>query len=70
MQFLTIIRIVGILVMSFSVTMLLPAFVALIYGDGGGREFYNRSYSHFRSAHFYGGFAEIEKKNSVHEKVF
>ncbi|WGE67213.1 TrkH family potassium uptake protein [Actinobacillus equuli subsp. haemolyticus] len=39
MQFLTIIRIVGILVMSFSVTMLLPAFVALIYGDGGGREF-------------------------------
>nr|WP_252188173.1 TrkH family potassium uptake protein [Actinobacillus pleuropneumoniae] len=25
--------------MSFSFTMLLPAFVALIYGDGGGREF-------------------------------
>lgn len=39
MQFLTIIRIVGVLVMSFSVTMLLPALVALIYGDGGGREF-------------------------------
>ncbi|EFM89247.1 trk-type K+ transport system, membrane component [Actinobacillus pleuropneumoniae] len=39
MQFLSILRIVGILVMSFSFTMLLPAFVALIYGDGGGREF-------------------------------
>lgn len=39
MQFLSILRIIGILVMSFSFTMLLPAFVALIYGDGGGREF-------------------------------
>lgn len=39
MQFFTIIRIIGVLVMSFSLTMLLPAFVALIYGDGGGREF-------------------------------
>ncbi|AKO46042.1 potassium transporter TrkG [[Haemophilus] ducreyi] len=39
MQLLTIIRIIGILVMSFSITMLLPAFIALIYGDGGGREF-------------------------------
>lgn len=39
MQFLSIIRVVGFLVMSFSFTMLLPAFVALIYGDGGGRAF-------------------------------
>ena len=39
MQFFTIVRIVGVLVMSFSVTMLLPALVALIYGDGGGQEF-------------------------------
>lgn len=39
MQFLTILRIVGILIMSFSFTMLPPAFVALIYGDGGGRAF-------------------------------
>lgn len=39
MQFFTIIRIVGVLVMSFSLTMLLPALVALVYGDGGGREF-------------------------------
>ncbi|MDH2997766.1 potassium transporter [Pasteurellaceae bacterium LFhippo2] len=39
MQFLSIIRIVGILVMCFSFTMLVPAFVALIYGDGGGRAF-------------------------------
>lgn len=39
MQFLSILRIVGILVMCFSFTMLVPAFVALIYGDGGGRAF-------------------------------
>ncbi|OOR99068.1 potassium transporter [Haemophilus paracuniculus] len=39
MQFFTIMRIVGILVMSFSFTMLVPAFVALIYDDGGGRAF-------------------------------
>lgn len=39
MQFFSIIRIVGILVMSFSFAMLLPAFVALLYGDGGGRAF-------------------------------
>lgn len=39
MQFLSIIRIVGILVMCFSFTMLVPAFVALIYGDGGGKSF-------------------------------
>ncbi|MGX2968832.1 TrkH family potassium uptake protein [Ursidibacter sp. B-7004-1] len=39
MQFFSIIRIVGILVMCFSFTMLVPAFVALLYGDGGGRAF-------------------------------
>ncbi|MEG9499839.1 TrkH family potassium uptake protein [Mannheimia indoligenes] len=39
MQFFSIIRIVGILVMCFSFTMLVPATVALIYGDGGGRAF-------------------------------
>ena len=39
MHFLAIIRIVGILIMCFSVTMLLPAFVALVYGDGGGKAF-------------------------------
>lgn len=39
MQFFSIIRIVGILVMCFSSTMLVPATVALIYGDGGGRAF-------------------------------
>lgn len=39
MQFFSIMRIVGILVMSFSFTMLLPACVALIYGDGGGKAF-------------------------------
>ncbi|QIW15009.1 potassium transporter [Pasteurellaceae bacterium RH1A] len=39
MQFLSIFRIVGILIMSFSVIMLVPACVALIYGDGGGRSF-------------------------------
>ncbi|MDD7568781.1 MAG: TrkH family potassium uptake protein [[Actinobacillus] rossii] len=40
MHFLAIIRIVGILIMCFSVTMLLPAFVALVYGDGGGKAFF------------------------------
>ena len=39
MHFLSIIRIIGILVMCFSIIMLVPAFIALIYGDGGGRAF-------------------------------
>ena len=39
MHLLSIIRIIGILVMCFSGTMLIPAFVALIYGDGGGKAF-------------------------------
>ena len=39
MHILSIIRIIGILVMCFSGTMLIPAFVALIYGDGGGTAF-------------------------------
>ena len=39
MHILSILRIIGILVMCFSSTMLLPAIVALIYGDGGGRAF-------------------------------
>ncbi|PJG84250.1 TrkH family potassium uptake protein [Conservatibacter flavescens] len=39
MQILSIIRIIGILVMCFSITMLVPALVALLYGDGGGKAF-------------------------------
>ena len=39
MHILSIIRIIGILIMCFSGTMLIPAFVALIYGDGGGKAF-------------------------------
>lgn len=39
MHILSIIRIIGILVSCFSGTMLIPAFVALIYGDGGGKAF-------------------------------
>ncbi|MDU8925523.1 TrkH family potassium uptake protein [Pasteurellaceae bacterium LIM206] len=39
MHILSIIRIVGILIICFSLTMLLPASVALIYGDGGGKSF-------------------------------
>ncbi|TDQ56756.1 trk system potassium uptake protein TrkH [Mesocricetibacter intestinalis] len=39
MHILSIIRIIGILIMCFSITMLTPAFVALIYGDGGGKAF-------------------------------
>lgn len=39
MHILSIIRIVGILIMCFSLSMFVPAFVALIYGDGGGKAF-------------------------------
>lgn len=39
MHILSIFRIIGILVMCFSATMLVPALVALIYGDGGGKAF-------------------------------
>lgn len=39
MQIKAIIRIVGLLVMLFSVTMLIPALVAVIYKDGAGRAF-------------------------------
>ncbi|QLB13763.1 trk system potassium uptake protein TrkH [Bisgaardia hudsonensis] len=39
MHILSILRIVGILVMSFSATMLIPAGIALLYGDGGGKAF-------------------------------
>jgi trk system potassium uptake protein TrkH len=38
-QYGTIIRILGLLVSLFSVTMLPPALVSLIYGDGGGLAF-------------------------------
>lgn len=39
MQFRTITRIVGLLVILFSVTMVIPGLVALIYRDGAGRAF-------------------------------
>ncbi len=39
MQFRSIIRIVGLLLALFSVSMLAPAFVALIYRDGAGVPF-------------------------------
>lgn len=39
MQFRAILRIVGLLVALFSVTMLAPALVAVIYKDGAGRDF-------------------------------
>ncbi len=39
MHLRSIIRIMGILVMCFSLTMLVPALVALIYGDGEGTTF-------------------------------
>ena len=40
MQFATIIRILGILLMVFSITMLPPNFIALHYQDGGGSAFF------------------------------
>lgn len=39
MQFRSIIRIVGLLLALFSVTMLAPALVALLYRDGAGVPF-------------------------------
>lgn len=39
MQYRAIIRILGLLVALFSVTMLPPAFISVIYGDGGGLAF-------------------------------
>ncbi len=39
MQILSVLRIVGILIMGFSGVMLIPASVALIYDDGGGKTF-------------------------------
>ena len=39
MQYQAIIRILGLLVALFSVTMILPAFVSLIYQDGSGLPF-------------------------------
>lgn len=39
MQYSTIIRILGILLMIFSITMLPPAIVSVIYEDGGGSAF-------------------------------
>jgi len=41
MQFRAILRIVGILVTIFSVTMIFPALIAAIYKDGGGLVFIN-----------------------------
>ncbi|PKH05562.1 TrkH family potassium uptake protein [Moritella sp. Urea-trap-13] len=41
MQFRAILRIVGILVTLFSVTMIFPALIAAIYKDGGGLVFIN-----------------------------
>ena len=39
MQYRAIIRILGLLVALFSVTMLPPAFISVVYGDGGGLAF-------------------------------
>ena len=41
MQFRAILRIVGILVSIFSITMIFPALIAAIYKDGGGLAFIN-----------------------------
>ena len=51
MRILSIIRIIGILVMCFSGTMLVPAFVALIYGDGGRQGIYAGFYVELDSGH-------------------
>lgn len=70
MQFLSILRIVGILIMSFSFTMLLPAFVALIYGDGGGREFLQSFLLTFSVGTLLWWFSRNQKMNCAREKAF
>ena len=68
MHILSIIRIIGILVMCFSGTMLIPAFVALIYDDGGGKAFM-QAFS-LSLVHCYGGCVIITNKNYVRVTVF
>lgn len=55
MHFRAITRIVGLLVILFSGTMILPGLVALIYRDGAGRAFTQTFLSRWRSVPYCGG---------------
>lgn len=70
MQFFSIMRIVGILVMCFSFTMLVPAFVALIYDDGGGRAFLEAFVLNFSVGTALWWFCRKYSKSYVPVKVF
>lgn len=63
MHFRAITRIVGLLVILFSGTMIVPGLVALIYRDGAGRAFLKPSLSLWRSAPCCGGRTVSKKAN-------
>ncbi len=63
MQFRSIIRIVGLLLALFSVSMLAPALVALIYRDGAGVPFV----STFFALLFFGGLLWLPNRRHKHE---
>lgn len=63
MHFRAIIRILGLLVMLFSVTMFVPGIVALLYRDGAGRAFTET----FVVALLIGGFLWLPQRKQRHE---
>ena len=63
MHFRAITRIVGLLVIIFSFTMVIPGIVALIYRDGAGRAFSQT----FVTALLIGLFLWLPTRNSRHE---
>lgn len=70
MQFRSIIRIVGLLLALFSVSMLAPALVALIYRDGAGVPFVS-TFLYYCCVAAYSGFrTAIINMNSRHGMVF
>ncbi|WP_371187413.1 TrkH family potassium uptake protein [Thalassotalea maritima] len=64
MQFRNIIRIIGLLVVILSVTMLPPAAISLIYGDGGGVAFIT-SFLLCVSAGFFAWYPNREQKGDL-----
>lgn len=70
MHFRAITRIVGLLVMLFSGTMILPGLIALIYRDGAGRAFTQTFWLPWQSVYFYGGRIVMKRENSNPGKVF
>ncbi|VTN13098.1 potassium transporter [Raoultella terrigena] len=61
MHFRAITRIVGLLVILFSGTMILPGLVALIYRDGAGRAFTQTFFAALAIALYYGGRTAVKR---------